>query len=445
MRERPSDYYKALYAIAGEVESAVAVEKELGCLVKATTEAMGAKGCSILVLTGDQKGLVHMASHGLSELYVKKGLVDLDPVTAEALKGKPMIVRDITTDKRVQYREEAIKEGICSMASFPLMIKGEIAGVLRIYTDSPVDLSGKDIAFLTGVANLGATAISRDQVQSEMERHYEERLREKSEELARITEAKNRLIESVSVIAHDLKSPLAAIQSYFAVMLGGYSGELNPKQRQMIERSSIRIDGLLNLISNLLDISRIEMGQIAQEVERLSVADILHGSLEDAGQRLRDKGIALRVDIADDLPTVHGSNIRLKQVFNNLLDNAMKFTPEGGAVNISMCRNAGSIEVKVQDTGIGIPASDIPHICNDFYRASNAEGISGTGLGLSIVSRIVKAHGGEIRVSSPCSETGKGTEVVILLPDANGVPSKADGPRPAGVSGGQPQLWRSTN
>jgi len=421
MIKRPLDYYKALYRIAGELDSGVAVEKELAVLVESAANVLAAKGCSILMLTEDQKKLVHMASYGLSNSYIRKGLVELDSITAETLKGKPIIVKDATNDPGVQYPAQAKKEGIVSMASVPLILKGKVAGILRVYTNHPTDFSVEDIAFLSSVGNLGATAISRDQIYRAVEQHFQNILMEKTEELSELAEAKDKLIESISVIAHDLKSPLAAIQSYFSVLLGGYAGELNEKQRQMIERSSLRIHGLLKLISDLLDLSRIEMGQITQEMEQISLAKILEGSLEEVHGLTNGKDITLAVDIQPEIRPIYGSSIRLQQVFANLLGNAVKFIPNGGTISLKLSELDDKILCKIQDTGIGIPDEDIPHIFEDFYRASNVEKGSGTGLGLSIVRRIVDAHKGEIWVESPCRETGVGTEFSFTLPISESV------------------------
>jgi len=428
LKKKTFDYYKALYAIASEVDSMEALEKELAALVKGTAEAMGAKGCSIFLLTEDGASLIRGASYGISARYIGRvWTVELDALTMETLKGEPRIIRDATTDPRVKQHHAQIKmEGIASIASVPLIVQGKVIGVLRLYTDRPTEFSAADVAFLSGVANLGASAISRDQVITAIGQQYEHRLREKSEELAKLAEARNKLIESVSVVAHDLKAPLAAIQSYFGVMLGGYAGELNEKQRQMIERSSIRIDGLLNLISDLLDISRIEMGQVAKEMETISLPDILKGPLEDAKTLVDKQNIVLTVDAPPDLPPVRGSPARLKQVFRNLLGNAVKFTPGGGTISVKISESDGEIVCKVRDTGIGIPAEDIPRIFNDFYRASNAKDISGTGLGLSIVKKIVEAHKGEIQATSPCPETGKGSEFTFTLPLADFPPTQGE-------------------
>ncbi|MCL0090025.1 HAMP domain-containing histidine kinase, partial [Dehalococcoidia bacterium] len=212
-----------------------------------------------------------------------------------------------------------------------------------------------------------------------------------------------------------LKAPLAAIQSYFGVMLGGYSGELNEKQRQMIERSSVRIDGLLELISDLLDISRIEMGQVAQEMKEVSLAQLVMEPLDDMQRLAKEKGLRLATDISPDLPPIFGSPTRLQQVFTNLLSNAIKFTPKGGTVTLRLLERDGEIVGEIRDTGVGIPEEDLPRIFEDFYRASNVD-VPGTGLGLPIVKRIVEAHGGWIRAESPCHDTGMGCKFTFALP-----------------------------
>jgi len=424
LNKKPLDYYKALYKLSSEAHSAVAVESELAALVQNTAQTIGVKGCSIMLLTEDQKKLVRMADYGLSKSYVRKGLAELDSVTAEALKGTPVIVKDTANDPRVQYRSQAQKEGIVSMITLPLMIDGKIAGILRAYSDHPTEFSVPDMAFLSSVANLSAAAISKNQIYKTMERYYQDILNSKVQELTRVEEARDRLTKSVSVVAHDLKSPLAAIQSYFSMILGGYVGEVPDAIKPMIERSSIRIDGLLKMIGDLLDISRIEMGQMAEEMENCSLVKILETPLQDTQRLAEEKKIDLNEDIPADLPKVYGSFNRLQQVFANLLSNAVKFTPENGSVDLKLSEENGRILGTVTDTGIGIPDEDIAYVFKDFYRASNVEKGTGTGLGLPIVKRIIEAHGGEVRVECPCPETGKGSKFTFTLPLAVPAPAK---------------------
>lgn len=424
MVEKPLDYYKALYNLASEAESAVAVESELASLVKNTAETIGVKGCSIMLLTDDRKKLVRMADYGLSKAYVRKGLAELDSVMAEALKGTPVIVEDASTDPRVQYKSQATKEGIVSMITVPLMIEGQIAGILRAYTNKPKKFSVANIAFLSSAANIGATAIHKEKFFKQMEKNYQDTINEKIAELKKVEEARDLLTKSVSVVAHDLKSPLAAIQSYFSMILGGYVGEVPDAIRTMIERSSIRIDGLLEMISDLLDISRIEMGQMVDEMEDISLIEVIETPLQDALRLSEEKNVTLQKSIPESLPAVHGSFSRLQQVFSNLLSNAVKFTPEGGTIHLKLSDENGKILGTVIDSGIGIPEEDLPYIFKDFYRARNVEKGTGTGLGLSIVKRIIDAHSGEISVESPCADTQKGTRFAITIQSAVPAPVK---------------------
>ncbi len=239
-------------------------------------------------------------------------------------------------------------------------------------------------------------------------------LEQASSEIAKLEEEKNRFLRFLSIAAHDLKAPLTAIQGFLWVMVGGYAGELTDKQRNMLERSTRRISELLNLISDLLDIPRIETGQIIPEMKEVSLRQVVRNCLQDQRKLAREKGITLRVELPQSLPNIHGSSPRLQQVITNLVGNAINYTPEG-VVTLRVEERDNSIQVEVMDTGIGIPPDDLPQVFDDFFRASNVE-VKGTGLGLSIVKRIVEAHGGRIRCESPCPGTDKGSKFTFTLP-----------------------------
>ncbi|MFC1928076.1 sensor histidine kinase [Chloroflexota bacterium] len=239
-------------------------------------------------------------------------------------------------------------------------------------------------------------------------------LEDSSREIAKLEEEKNRFLRFLGIAAHDLKAPLAAIQSYIGVMLGGFSGELNEKQKNMLERSGYRITELLSLISDLLDIPRIETGLIVQEMEEISLRQIIRDCLQEQRSLAKEKGVKLKVELAETLPKIRGSSTRLRQVITNLVNNAVNYTPEG-MVTIRVTEVNNAIQFEVMDTGIGIPVEDSPRIFDDFFRASNVE-IKGTGLGLSIAKRIVEAHGGRIWVESPCPGSGTGSKFTFTLP-----------------------------
>ncbi|MFC2003565.1 sensor histidine kinase [Chloroflexota bacterium] len=242
-------------------------------------------------------------------------------------------------------------------------------------------------------------------------------LKRVSEEVAKLEEGRNRFLRFLGVAAHDMKAPLAAIQSYFGVMLGGFSGELTEKQKSMMERSSLRITELMNLISDLLDIPRIETGQLVQEMKEISLRQVIKHSLDDLRNLATQKGLKLKTELPEGLPKVYGSAPRLQQVITNLVNNAINYTP-GGMVTVRVREKDGEIQLEVMDTGIGIPPEDLPRLFDDFFRASNVEA-KGTGLGLSIARRIVEAHGGKIWVECPCSETNTGSKFCFTLPKKN--------------------------
>jgi len=242
-------------------------------------------------------------------------------------------------------------------------------------------------------------------------------LEEASKDLAKLKEGRRRLLHFLGIVAHDLKAPLAAVQSYLQLMLGGYSGKLAEKQRHMLERSSHRITELLGLISDLLDISRIEAGYIVQEMEEVSLVQVVQDSLENVRDPAEEKGIRLKVEMPKSLPQIRASGIRLKQTITNLVGNAIKFTPEKGVIKLRVTQQTEGLHVEVMDTGVGIAAEELPKIFDDFYRGVDTEK-AGAGLGLSIVKRIVEAHGGKIWAESPNPEEKlqRGSKFTFTLP-----------------------------
>jgi len=221
------------------------------------------------------------------------------------------------------------------------------------------------------------------------------------------------LANVLSIASHDLKAPLAAVQSYLQVILGGFAGAITDQQKEMLQRSSIRISGFIDLIDNILDMSRFEATKM--DIEAVLLPKLIQDSVEGIRPLAQEKGVELEVELPDGLPQLRGSSKRLQQVVSNLVVNAIKFTPSGGTVSIKLRDANEHIEVEVCDTGIGIPTDDLPHIFDEFYRGSHGEG-KGAGLGLSIAKKIVEAHGGKIWAQSPCPETGTGSKFTFTLP-----------------------------
>jgi signal transduction histidine kinase len=232
---------------------------------------------------------------------------------------------------------------------------------------------------------------------------------------SRLAHTRITLAHFLSVASHDLKSPLAAVQSYLQVILGGFVGELNEKQREMLSRSCVRIAEFIGMIDNILDISRFEVGEI--EAKELSLSDVVKDSVETLRPLAEQKKLNVTLDLPQETPKTKGSATRLKQVITNLVGNAIKFTSSPGEISVRLEEDDDYLKVAVADTGQGISNEDLPKIFDDFYRGVAGDtAAKGAGLGLSISKMIVEAHGGRIWAESPCPETGSGTKFVFTLP-----------------------------
>jgi signal transduction histidine kinase len=229
---------------------------------------------------------------------------------------------------------------------------------------------------------------------------------------SRLQHTKRTMERILSVIFHDLKAPLAAAESYNRLLLDGFVGELSEEQKNIIQRSSKRLSDLLNLISNMIDFSRVDFGEF--RTEEVSLMKVLEDCTETMRPLAVEKGLQLSVVLPRQLPTIIGNAGRLKQVMTNLLSNAIKFTPSGG-ITVRAKEEKDDVRVDVIDTGVGIPTEDLPKVFDGFYKGLDVEK-RGAGLGLSISKKIIEGHGGKIWATSPTPETGKGTRFTFVLP-----------------------------
>ncbi len=218
--------------------------------------------------------------------------------------------------------------------------------------------------------------------------------------------------EFINTVSHDLRSPLTAILGY--VDLLERVGPLNDAQREFVQRVQVSVESITNLVNDLLELGRIEAGVDSQK-EMIRLDTLVQLTAETFEAQIQEKRQKLTLDIPSEKPLeLRGNPIRLRQMLDNLLGNAIKYTPEGGEITIELEEQAGQIILRVSDTGPGIPPSDQPHIFDKFYRASNVpKGVGGSGLGLAIVKSIVDNHHGRIWVESVM---GKGSTFVVVLP-----------------------------
>ncbi|MBE9482199.1 MAG: response regulator [Chloroflexi bacterium] len=238
----------------------------------------------------------------------------------------------------------------------------------------------------------------------------------------RFERAKQTLAHVLSITSHDLRAPLATVQSCLEVIVGGFVGDINDKQKELLIGSNQRIKDLTSMIDNILDISYIEISEL--DFTNFPLPQVVESSLGDVEGTANKRGIKLENNVSRELPLVYGISKRLRQVLTNLLSNAIKFTPEGGSVSISSLEKDDFVQIEVNDTGIGIAAEDLPRVFDDFYRGMKVSEAEGAGIGLSIAKKIIDAHGGRIWAESPNHETGQGTKFSFTLPNVR-APAKA--------------------
>ena len=238
-------------------------------------------------------------------------------------------------------------------------------------------------------------------------------------ETATLRREKKQMEENfISLVTHELRSPLIAVKQYLDLILEEeLSGKLTEKQREMLSRASDRIDGLMKLVNDWLQMMGIREDEVAKRFQAFDLMPLLEETMELLRSLADKREVVLQLKPLDTIPQAYGDKVTLKHVFINLITNGINYNRKGGKVAVCLREEAGSLTVDISDTGIGIPEESLPLIFDQFYRVRGKETrkIIGTGLGLSIAKKIVEAHKGQIKVKSTI---GKGSTFTVILPKA---------------------------
>jgi signal transduction histidine kinase/HAMP domain-containing protein len=327
-----------------------------------------------------------------------------DGLDAPAPDIVPVIVRNSQTDRRTSDSEFLRRHGLISFVQLPLVAKNEVLGIITFFKKEEHEFTGEEIEFLSTLAGQAAMAISNAQLY--------ERSTEQAVELEKASKVQ---ADFSAMIVHDLRSPLSTIIGIAEMMKNGLLGDLNEDQKNWTDRIKKNATGLVQLVGDFLDVSKLESGRIELTRAPTDVTDLLRNVVENFGPLARSKNIVLSCQ-ADPLPAVQADSRRLDQILHNLVSNALKFTGEGGSIQLHARHDQrNGIVVRVQDTGVGISPDEIANLFQKYQQSASGKTSEhkGTGLGLVISKMIVEAHGGRIWVES---EEGKGTTFVFTLP-----------------------------
>jgi len=383
----------ALYGMVREMGRCADPQVLMDSATRNAAKIMGVKGCSIKLLDEQRKILRFVSTFGLSEDYVAKGNIRIDesPVNRKIVEGSFFSVGHIEAKDYFQYPEDIRKEGISSMVCLPLRVEKMVLGVFCVYSDISRYFEEKDIKFFSLMADLTAQAI--ENLKSELNKTW--------------------FLEKA---AHQLRSPLAAVNSMLRLMRDGYLGAVNEKQQETLLRCEKRTGLLGGFIADLLDlgVKRSEMGKTP--IHPVDAGAIMNALGELYQPQAMEKMLDLQVTSEAPLSKVLAEETLLHDLFGNLISNAIKYTPPGGRIRVTLAgERPHRVRFEVSDTGIGIPEKAMKSLFTECFRAENAKRHTeeGTGLGLAIVKEILDRIRGTIEVES---EEGRGSRFKCLLP-----------------------------
>lgn len=353
---------------------------------------------SLLELSSERsrlRSVVNSMADGVVVINQGGTIVYANPMAAEMLRvERELVGRD--------YLAALESTHVCEQLG--TLLKGETPDLDRINQEFDVDEGTTLMANLALVRDEGRTSgcvlVLRD--------------------ISRLKELDRSKSRFVSVVSHELKAPLAAVEGYLDVLLTGAAGEVPEKVRGILDRCRERSAALQALIKDILNITRIEAQTITRHIERLQVSGIIDGVLELLKSNADPRGITLVHEAPADLPRISADKDDFERILTNLVSNAIKYNRDGGKVRVHYAIEGGTLAISVSDSGIGIDSENLELLGKEFYRVRSAatSRIPGTGLGLSIIKRLMEFYGGRLAVQSVLGEGSTFTVIFPLEPEA---------------------------
>jgi len=399
---------RALGEVSQAVNSTLDLETVLSTIVAKAVQLSGTEAGAIYGYDEQRHEFRLRATYGMDQ-----GLIDAltqrhidldDPNVAEVFaQHEPLQVADLREEAASELNKIALRAGYRARMVAPLLRGEDIVGMLVVRRRTPGEFVKNTVDIIKTFAAQSALAIQNARLFHEIE--------DKSRQLEEASQHKSQFLANMS---HELRTPLNAILGYTELMTDGAYGEPSEKMLGILTRLEANGRHLLGLINDVLDLSKIEAGQLELELSDYCIQDIAQTVRSTLEPLAADKKLAFKVEVAPQLPSGRGDGRRLTQVLINLVGNAIKFT-DAGEIAIKAEANNGSFHVSVRDTGPGISSADQAKLFQEFQQADNAitRKKGGTGLGLAISKRIIEMHGGRIWVES---QPGQGSTFAFTLP-----------------------------
>jgi GAF domain-containing protein/anti-sigma regulatory factor (Ser/Thr protein kinase) len=399
---------RALGDVSQAVNSTVDLETVLTTIVTKATQLSNTEAGAIWVFHDVDQEFRLRATYGMDEKVVDeirdRHIRAGETAIGEAAKLRtPVQIPDVQNDSSPFVLDIIVRAGFRALLIIPLLGADRIVGALVVRRKRPGEFPKRIVDLLQTFADQSVLAIQNARLFTEID--------EKSRQLEVASQHKSQFLANMS---HELRTPLNAILGYTELILDNIYGETPDKMREVLDRLQANGKHLLGLINDVLDLSKIEAGQLTLDLADYALGDLVHTVVTAVESLAAGKKLSLTTVVALNLPVGHGDERRLAQVLLNLVGNAIKFTDKG-EVAIAATMSDGSFTVAVRDTGPGISPSDQGKIFEEFQQGDNAatKQKGGTGLGLSIAKRIIRMHGGRLWVES---DVGKGSAFAFTIP-----------------------------
>jgi len=405
---RSVEELKALGEVSQAVSSTLDLQTVLATIVAHAVELSGTESGAIYEFDETVEQFQLRATHRMSE-ELTRAIREAGVKLGETAVGRAGVSReavqvpDILEEPTYPLREIIVRDGFRALLAVPLVREDKLIGGLVVRRRAPGQFQKKTVELLQTFATQSALAIQNARLFREIE--------EKGRELEIASKHKSEFLANMS---HELRTPLNAILGYTELILDKIYGEVPERIQEVLERLEKNGHHLLGLINNVLDLSKIEAGQLTLSLSEYSMGEVVQTVFTSVEALAAEKKLELKAMVPSDLTTGKGDEQRIAQVLLNLLGNAIKFTEEG-EVEVEVTVSNETFLVSVSDTGPGLSEADQKKIFEDFQQAdgSTTRGKDGTGLGLSIAKKIIEMHGGRIWVESTL---GKGSTFWFKLP-----------------------------
>ena len=398
---------RALSEVSQAINSTLDVEAVLTTIVAKAVQLSGTEAGTIYTFDESRQEFRLRATHGMDEEMIaairdRRIGVGKTTIGKAAAERTPIQIADTLNDPSL-VPDIIIQAGFRALLTVPLLRSDQIIGALVVRRKESGAFPEHTVKLLQTFADQSVLTIQNARLFREIE--------DKSRQLEEASQHKSQFLANMS---HELRTPLNAILGYTELMADGAYGEPSEKMMGILKRLEANGKHLLGLINDVLDLSKIEAGQLVLELSEYCIQDIAQTVRSTLEPLAADKKLGFKVDVASQLPPGRGDGRRLTQVLINLVGNAIKFT-DTGEVAIKAEAHNGSFHVSVRDTGPGISAADQAKLFQEFQQADNAitKKKGGTGLGLAISKRIIEMHGGKIWVES---QPGQGSTFTFTLP-----------------------------